>query len=403
MNIRKKSGNRLFSLAFLLAFLLNACKNEDAQNHKDPSMHVDSLPPDIEPLIASPNKQVLSRQQTVKLQEGGIGKTIQARGYIAMAQNRNQSVAARFGGRIEKLYIKFNLQQVKRGEKIMDIYSPSLSAIQEEHIFLFTSGSESSLLKNSRKKLRLLGITENQISGLEKNGKVARSVSVFSPSDGYVFFKMPGAQAVKPGINKAAMEGMDNQNNRSEKSFNTSASQIREGIYVNEGQTLFTINDLQQVWALISIPDEVVQQIKPNQTVTIHPENNPTATFSGSVELIEQTFEEANQRFARLRVVLANAKNTLKINALLKANISLSDHRNLQVPTSAVYKAGLNHYVWVKSDTTKNGTGVFRLRSVITGESRSGMIAIKSGLSANEEIANQAGYLADSETFLKEK
>jgi hypothetical protein len=37
-------------------------------------------------------------------------------------------------------------------------------------------------------------------------------------------------------------------------------------------------------------------------------ENNPSKTLKGKVALIEQTFEEANQRFARVRIVLPKFK-----------------------------------------------------------------------------------------------
>ena len=90
------------------------------------------------PQIISPNQQVLSSQATVKLQAGNNGNTLKAEGFIVPAQNRNQSVAARFGGRIEKLHVKFSNQYVKQGDKIMDLYSPSLRTIQEEHLFFYS-------------------------------------------------------------------------------------------------------------------------------------------------------------------------------------------------------------------------------------------------------------------------
>ncbi|MBK6355013.1 MAG: hypothetical protein IPF46_16880 [Saprospiraceae bacterium] len=120
--------------------------------------------------------------------------------------------------------------------------------------------------------------------------------------------------------------------------------------------------------------------------------------------MIEQTFEEASQRFARVRIVLPNSNNLLKINSLVTAQftISKSKSKNMQVPSSAVYKTGLNAFVWVKTDTTQNGTGIFQLRKVIAGTSANGMITIQSGLTPNEEIAKEAGLMTDSETFLNE-
>lgn len=432
MNTRKKLNSIGFFALLLIFTVLSSCKNKH-ENHQQENSHeqhsdavytcpmhseiIRNQPGNCpickmklvlveEELIQaiSPSKQVLSRQATVKMQSGSNGDIIKAQGYITTDPNRNKSVAARFGGRIEKLYVKFSNQYVKQGDKIMDIYSPDLRTFQEEHLFILKSNNENNLIEKSREKLRLQGIADNQISQLEKNRTVALTVSVFSPENGYVFFSEQSQQQNSDAKNNSAMNTMDmKQSTNNKSSYASSATQIREGIYVNEGQTLFSVNDLQEVWALISVSNQNVNQIHENQPVQIVSENNPSKTLKGKVTLIEQTFEEANQRFARVRIVLPNANNSLKINSLVTAQFALSDSKNLQVPSSAVYKTGLAAYVWVKTDTTRNGTGIFQLRKVISGASSSGMTTIKSGLYPDEEIANEAGMMTDSETFLIDK
>ena len=147
-----------------------------------------------------------------------------------------------------------------------------------------------------------------------------------------------------------------------------------------------------------------LSKLFPNANVWMKLEKaNPGGSRNGKVVLIEQTFEEASQRFARVRIVLNNTNNSLKINSLVTAHFALSDNKELQVPSSAVYKTGLNAYVWVKTDTTRSGTGIFQVRKVITGSDNKSMTTIKSGISPDEEIALQAGLMTDSETFLNEK
>lgn len=429
MNTKRKLNSIGFFALLLIFTVLSSCKNKHEKHQQEISheQHSDAvytcpMHPEIisdqpgncpickmklvlveEELIQaiSTSKQVLSRQATVKLQSGINGEIIETQGYITTDPNRNKSVAARFSGRIEKLYVKFSNQYVKQGDKIMDIYSPDLRTFQEEHLFILKSNTENSLIEKSREKLRLLGITDNQITQLEKNGTVALTIPFYSPANGYVFFSEQLQQQNSSTKNNSAMNTMNmKQNTNNENSYAASASQIREGIYVNEGQTLFSVNDLQKVWALISVTNQYVNQIQENQSVEIVSENNTSKTLEGKVALIEQTFEDVNQRFARVRIVLPNSNNSLKINSLVTAQFALSDSRNLQVPSSAVYKTGLNAYVWVKTDTTRSGTGIFQLRKVIAGTSTNGMITIKSGLSSNEEIAKEAGLMTDSETFL---
>jgi len=429
MNTKEKLNSICIMVCLLLVAALSSCKNEQGEqgheNHEKVegeyicpmgcegdktyphpgdcpvcNMKLQLVEKELEQAV-SPNKLVLSNQATFRLQSGNSGKTEKAQGFITLAQNRNQSVAARFGGRIEKLYVKFSNQYVKQGDKIMDIYSPDLRTFQEEHLFILKSNNENSLIEKSREKLRLLGITDNQITQLEKNETVALTIPVYSPTNGYVFFSEQSQQQNSGTKNNSAMNTMNmKQNTNNESSYAASASQIREGMYVNEGQTLFSVNDLQEVWALVSVSNQYANQILENQSVEIVSENNPSKTLKGKVALIEQTFEEANQRFARVRIVLPNPNNSLKINSLVTAQFTLSKSKNMQVPSSAVYKTGLNAFVWVKTDTTQNGTGIFQLRKVIAGTSANGMITIQSGLSPNEEIAKEAGLMTDSETFL---
>ena len=433
MNTKKKLSSIGFFALLLLFTVLSSCKNKH-ENHQQVNEHGqhsnaayaclmkcegDKTYPSPgncpickmklvlieEELIQSisPGKQVLSRQATVKLQSGINGDIIKAQGYITTDPNRNKSVAARFSGRIEKLFVKFSNQYVKQGDKIMEIYSPDLRTFQEEHLFILKSNNENSLIEKSREKLRLLGITDNQITQLEKNETVALTIPVYSPANGYVFFSEQSQQQNAGTKNNPAMNTMNmKQNANNESSYDASASQIREGMYVNEGQKLFSVNDLQEVWALVSVANQYLNQIHENQSVEIIAETNPSKPLKGKVALIEQTFEEASQRFARVRIVLPNSNNLLKINSLVTAQftISKSKSKNMQVPSSAVYKTGLNAFVWVKTDTTQNGTGIFQLRKVIAGTSANGMITIQSGLSPNEEIAKEAGLMTDSETFL---
>lgn len=404
MNTKKKSGNILLPVLLLSALLFQGCKNSDKEHNSYQAQN--NLPDNenIEQLITSPNKQVLSRQATVKLQTNNKGKILKAQGYIDFDKNRNQTISARFGGRIEKLYVKYELQFVKKGDKILELYSPELNTFQEEHLFLMKSGNEKSLLEQSREKLRLLGITDVQISQLEKNKSFTQTIAVYSPIDGYILFNTERKiEAGSTTSQQAPMSNMGmNEKSNAAKNFGSSNSQVREGIYVNKGEILFSVNDLQNVWAIVSVSSEFQSAMQNNSQIKIISELFPDKPLIGKIGLTEQTFEDNNQRFIRVRIDLPNSKGELKINSLVTTEIPLETKSNFQIPASAVYRTGLNSFVWLKTGTTKNGTGIFQLRKVTTGSVTNGITTIIKGLSANEEVAEHAGYLTDSETFLNE-
>ncbi|WP_169051668.1 efflux RND transporter periplasmic adaptor subunit [Flavobacterium sp. H122] len=426
---------KLNSLAVLLFFFLGACSKTDKhaqhsvkeeQHQHEATVYTCPMHPEIESnqpgtcpkckmnlelkvneakdQVELPNKQVLSKQATVKLKSQSAAQDIKSQGYIDIDKSRNRNVAARFGGRIEKLYVAYNLQRVTKDQKILEIYSPELNTFQEEHLFLLKNEQEKSLIEQSRQKLKLFGLTDRQVSDLEATRKVKRTISVFSPYDGYVFFNaVSGADKTSQTTQEPSMGGMNGSEPKvTGKNYNTSGVQIKEGDYVNLGEILFSINDLQKVWAIVSVSSNYVSQIKPKSSVKIISELFPERPLNGKLLLTEKTFEEAGQRFVRLRIELTNPKNALKINSLLVAETPIGLSDTFQVPVSAVYKTGLNSYVWVKKRSTAKGTGIFQLRKVSTGQVINGRVEIIGGLKFDEEIALHAGLLIDSETFINE-
>lgn len=431
MNTREKLNNQISIILFLLLLsVFSSCKNEHSEqgheNHvQDEGDYICSMRCEGEKTYpqpgncpvckmklqlveeelvqtVSPNKQVLSRQATVKLQTANEAQSIKAQGYVDYDRNRNQNVAARFGGRIEKLFVKYKLQFVNKGDKILELYSPELNTIQEQHLFLLKTEKGTTLIEQSREKLKLLGIAEQQISALENKGTFTQNISVFSPASGYILFNSETqTNSGSDATQQTSMNSMGmTANNSATQTSGSAGVQIREGMYINKGETLFSVNDLQTVWAIISVPSEYHSSVQPNTKINIVSELFPDKTFNGKVLLTEQTFEEKQQRFIRVRVELHNPKASLKLNSLVTAEISLETKTDFQVPASAVYRTGMNVFVWVKMGTTKSGTGIFELRKVITGASGNGTTTIINGLAPNEEIALHAGALTDSETFL---
>src|SRR3546814_14261850 len=98
------------------------------------------------------------------------------------------TIAVLFGGRIEKMYVHYQLEPVRKGQKIMEIYSPEIVTAQRELLYLLESDpGNASLIGASRQKLRLLGLTDEQINRLTETGEESYSLAIYSPYRGYLY------------------------------------------------------------------------------------------------------------------------------------------------------------------------------------------------------------------------
>ena len=387
----------LHSIWFLI--LATACGKQSAEDHTNHTGHDSTKVNQAILQISRPSNQVvLSSQKTIKLSRNASKQIATASGYIAFDERRNNIVAVRTSARIEKLYIRYNYQYVKKGERIAELYSPELNTFQEEYLFLLQSG-EDSLATKAKEKLKLLGLSESQIQRIEKSSTVTHSIIITSPIDGFIRFSTePASQAeMKPsskmgGINAASVSNAESQI--------TSSDQIREGAYITKGQTLFVVNDARQVWVILSVGIDSQTELQKGSSITLYPEGQ-IDSINARIDLLEPIYQD-KQRFAQARIYLDNTEHKLKINSLVRSKF-LFQTDALTVPLSSVYDLGSRKIVWVKTDTTSNGIGLFEPRAVKTGISYNNLIEIVSGLQGDEEIALDAGYMLDSESILNEK
>ncbi len=351
------------------------------------------------------NFQVVSSQKSVRPSLNIGNSRIDAQGYISLDETRNHKVSAKISGRIEKLFVKYNLQYVHAGEKIMEVYSPDLNTYQEELLYLIKIKSDQELIDQAIEKLRLLGIGQDQINTIVKAGSPSFTMNVYSPQDGYVLFTRPSTNP-KEKMNDAAssneskMGGMQAASGNSSIDFVSETQQVREGVYVNKGDVLFWINDLRQVWGMIAVDNVYEQELKLNTDAAVISELYKDDTVKANINFIEPVYQP-DQKFIRARIYLTNNNNKYKINSLITAKITTENKSSLWVPYSSVLFLGKRKIVWVQKETTADHNRIYEVREVITGLSHGEMIEIKKGINADDEIALNAGYLLDRESLVK--
>lgn len=329
------------------------------------------------------NSSVIADINAISPEEKSIPTQIVAQGYLDFDTRTFNNIAARFSGRIEKLYIKYAFQKIHAGQRIFDIYSPDMVTAQQDLIYLIkNSAGETGLINAAKQKLSLLGMTTAQVALEVKSGNPFYSLPVYSPYAGHVH-DMPHSQ----------MAGVTNAEAPPNFANNLPLS-IKEGMYVEKGQNIFNVVNPHKLWAVIKIDPSAVAALKINQSVKITLPDMPGKTISGKVNFIEPTLQDGDKTTS-IRVYIDNMDHALKVNSLVNANIQTRSAKGLWIPRSALLDLGRTKIVWLKKGP------LFQAHQVNTGIINGNEIQITKGLSLTDSLASNAQYLTDSEGFIK--
>jgi len=303
-------------------------------------------------------------------------KNIRTYGNITYDERRIYAVNTKFNGWIEKLYVDFIGEKVRKGQPLFDIYSPELVTAQEEYLLSlhhneslkespYDSIREGAqrLLNASLTRLRYWDLTEKQIEQIEKTGNVQKTLTIYSPARGVV-------------IKKNAFQGH----------------------YVKAGEHQYEIADLSRVWVDVEVYEYELPWIQKGMPAKMELSYMPGKIFTGKV-LYVYPFLEAKTRTAKLRLEFPNPDYQLKpdmyANVTLKSAVS---GNSLVIPQEAVIDSGVRKIVFVAL-----GKGKFQPREVKLGlEGNDDEFQVLEGLKENEQIVVSAQFMLDSESRLRE-
>ncbi|HEY9210559.1 MAG TPA: efflux RND transporter periplasmic adaptor subunit [Methylotenera sp.] len=344
----------------------------------------DSMGMDYTPVYA--DEEVSNNQvkiSTDKVQKLGVKtepvlsrkmvNTVRAVGQFQFNEQRLSTVTTKFEGYIEKLYVNTTGQPVKRGQPLMEVYSPELVSAQEEYLIAWngrqslSNGTSESLVgvgqlaDSALKRLRNWDISDAQLQRLKKDGKATRTLTMYSPANGVV-------------LEKTAVQGMR----------------------FMPGELLFKIADLSTVWLVADVFEQDIALVHVDQTVNITVNAYPGKELKGKIDYIYPTVT-SETRTAKVRIVLANPDGILKPD--MYASIQLMsghDASVLAVPDSAVIDSGTRQVVLVQLTE-----GLYEPREVKLGMRSDGYVEIVEGLSEGENVVVRANFLIDAESNLK--
>lgn len=356
------------------------------------------------PLLKPVNEQVVSTISTISPADGSRIFTVPVQGIVTFDTRNQESISSRVAGRIERMNIKYNYQPIRKGQLIMEIYSPDLAAAQRELIYISRAGNDASLLERAKQKLSLLGMQPAQINEVIQSGKPLYRVPVYSKVSGYIVEKNATASigtagtSMQPSSPSASgqMGGMESSasstsNTSSQAIINPSPLLIREGQYVGAGETVFTIYKDNSLVAEFSFIPELASEVKQGQKLLYHTLANPEEIKTGIIGLIEPR-QNARESFTVARVYVS--PGDLRPGQLLTANIPVVKNSAYWLPQNAVLQLGRKAVVFKKEKS------VFVPKEVHTGIKVGDMIEIRDNI-GDWQIAKDAGFLVDSESFIR--
>ncbi|WP_084091690.1 efflux RND transporter periplasmic adaptor subunit [Malonomonas rubra] len=314
--------------------------------------------------------------RTVGVMRGDLSRSIRTVGLVSYEEPKQYVVNAKIAGWVEKLYIAETGQQVKKGQKLLEIYSPELVTAQQELLLArdnynslkdstFPQISESArrLLESSRKRLQLWDVSKWQIEQLEKMGQVRKTVTLFAPYDGVVTMKM-----------------------------------VNEGMYVTPGMSLLDLADLSRVWVMADIYEYQLPWIKVGQPVRVELPYVKGRTLNAHVSYI-YPFVDPKTRTVKARIEFDNTDFELRPDMYVTVYLAGEQKQDaLIVPQEAILHSGEKQTVFVALVA-----GRFEPRLVKTGlQGEDGHIEIIQGLFEGEQVVTSAQFMLDSESKLRE-
>jgi len=243
-------------------------------------------------LKMSPSAVALAEIQTTPARREHVTKTVRMFGKVEFDETRVSNITAWVPGRLDRLFVDFTGVIVRKGDHLVELYSPSLIVAQRELIATWRAqqrlpekdrGLTAANLRSATEKLRLLGVLPEQIEEIKRLGKPIDHLTIYAPIGGIV-------------IEKHANEGM----------------------YVQTGTKIYTIADLSTVWVFLDAYESDLRWLRYGQQVRFTTESHPGEVFDGRIVFIDPILDKKT-RSVKVRVNVSNPQGKLKPGMFVRA------------------------------------------------------------------------------------
>jgi len=307
--------------------------------------------------------------RTAVAEETPLGGEIRAPARIVAAEPGLHRVTVKTPGYVERLPADFTGKAVKKGDLLLELYSPDFLTAQKEYSVALRAmkdapdpGQWAELVRAARRRLEYLDAPQGLLESLGHGGEPVRCLQVFSPASGVV-----------------------------------TARNVAQGGFVSESETILEIADLSLVWALADLFERDVAQVKVGDQATLDVPalGGGAKGLKGRVVFIDPIVDTGT-RTLKARLEFPNPSGLLRPEMIGSVAFGMAPAKALTIPLDAVLDSGHRKIVFV--DATG---GYFEPREIEVGRVGGGRVEVLDGLEAGEAVVTRAAFLLDSESRLQ--
>ena len=327
-------------------------------------------------VVLGTNSIQLIHLETSEVSEAPLIRHLRLSGTLEDNDTRHRMISASVAGRIERLSVNRLGQEIRVGDPLLTLYSPSLLAAEREYVALSkqphpepagTSTDLTPILASARQRLIQMGLTPRQIDALKDKSPSALTSELMVPADGTVVLK-----------------------------------QVYEGQYVTEGERLFETADFSTMWVQLTAYESDRQWLRVGQSARITTASWNGGVITGQVSFIDPNFDPMT-RSTRVRVEVPNPieetadgpRRRLLHRVTAMAEIACVETART-LPRSALLWNGGQPVVYLSL-----GAGAYESRKVRIGRIGDHLAEVLDGLKPGERVVTQAAFLIDAQSQLQ--
>jgi multidrug efflux pump subunit AcrA (membrane-fusion protein) len=309
----------------------------------------------------SPERQQLIGIRFATVEMGGGPRVIRTVGKVSADETRVGHVHTRIEGWIDKVFVDFTGDIVKKDEPMLTIYSPEMLASQEELLLAARARDVMpSLFNAAKRRLQLWDLGDGQIEEVVRTGQPIRNITVHAPMSGFV----------------TERKAFPNQK-------------------VTPDSDLYTITDLSRVWIVADVFESDITSINVGAPAYVMFASGVAPAVTARVSYILPQVDPMT-RTLKVRLDASNPGIRMKPDMFVTVEFGVAGSPQLTVPSEAVLDTGDRQTVFVDL-----GNGYLEPRQVTVGDRFGDRVTVVRGLSAGERVVSSGTFLVDSESQLK--